>query len=348
MARANIDFPLIGKLSGDFIHPDIKLKVGDARSLPFIKDESIDLICTHPPYADIIQYTDNIEQDISFCKINDFLDEMSKVAKENNRILKDGQYCTVLIGDMRKHKHVIPMGFWLIDVYLNNGFTLKELVIKRQHNCKTTGFWYTNSIKYNFLLLAHEYLAIFKKSSSNKTELKSTKQTQTYKPIEIKLESTTVWIFDRGNWYDKTIQNLAERYDSNNHLILSKVSDIEKLKKRRKQLSIAIIANTKQLEMEAMCNRADEIISKIKDDGFLAILCSDKRLKDGTIYPSGIELEKLLRKQDELKIKEVVVISIENNHSESKKDEGLDISHKYLITYRVEKGKNLTKEIKKR
>ena len=50
-----------------------------------------------------------------------------------------------------------------MDVYLNAGFKLRELVIKRQHNCKTTGFWYANSIKYNFLLLAHEYLPIFEK-----------------------------------------------------------------------------------------------------------------------------------------------------------------------------------------
>ena len=40
---------------------------------------------------------------------------------------------------------------------------LKEIIIKEQHNCKATGYWKTNSIKYNFLLIAHEYLFIFKK-----------------------------------------------------------------------------------------------------------------------------------------------------------------------------------------
>ena len=43
------------------------------------------------------------------------------------------------------------------------GFKLKEIIIKEQHNCKATGYWKTNSIKYNFLLLAHEYLFVFKK-----------------------------------------------------------------------------------------------------------------------------------------------------------------------------------------
>ena len=31
------------------------------------------------------------------------------------------------------------------------------------NNCKATGYWKTNSVKYNFLLLAHEYLFVFRK-----------------------------------------------------------------------------------------------------------------------------------------------------------------------------------------
>ncbi len=32
----------------------VNLRKGDARKLDFVKDETIDLICTHPPYANII------------------------------------------------------------------------------------------------------------------------------------------------------------------------------------------------------------------------------------------------------------------------------------------------------
>ena len=53
----------------DFDHEGANGKVqlckGDARNLDFIEDESIDLICTHPPYADIIQYSEDIEEDLS-------------------------------------------------------------------------------------------------------------------------------------------------------------------------------------------------------------------------------------------------------------------------------------------
>ena len=39
------------------------------------------------------------------------------------------------------------------------GFTLKEIIIKEQHNCKRTGYWSQN-INRDFYLLAHEYIFI--------------------------------------------------------------------------------------------------------------------------------------------------------------------------------------------
>lgn len=139
------------------------LRRGDARNLDFIPDDSIDLICTHPPYANIIEYSENIEEDLSHLKINEFLDEMKKVASESYRVLKKEKFCAILMGDTRKNGHMIPLSFYVMQVFENAGFKLKEMIIKEQHNCKATGFWKTNSIKYNFLLIAHEHLFIFRK-----------------------------------------------------------------------------------------------------------------------------------------------------------------------------------------
>lgn len=139
------------------------LRKGDARNLDFIPDNSIDLICTHPPYANIIEYSEDIEEDLSHLKINEFLEEMKKVASESYRVLKKDKFCAVLIGDTRKNGHMIPLSFYVMEVFENAGFKLKEVIIKEQHNCKATGFWKTNSIKYNFLLIAHEHLFIFRK-----------------------------------------------------------------------------------------------------------------------------------------------------------------------------------------
>lgn len=139
------------------------LRKGDARNLDFISDNSIDLICTHPPYANIIKYSENIKEDLSQLKINDFLDEMKKVASESYRVLKKDKFCAVLMGDTRKNGHMIPLSFYVMQVFENAGFKMKEMIIKDQHNCRATGFWKTNSIKYNFLLIAHEHLFIFRK-----------------------------------------------------------------------------------------------------------------------------------------------------------------------------------------
>lgn len=139
------------------------LRKGDARKLDFIPDNSIDLICTHPPYANIIEYSEDIEEDLSHLKINEFLEEMKKVASESYRVLKKDKFCAVLMGDTRKNGHMIPLSFYVMQVFENVGFKLKEMIIKEQHNCKATGFWKTNSIKYNFLLIAHEHLFIFRK-----------------------------------------------------------------------------------------------------------------------------------------------------------------------------------------
>lgn len=149
-----------------FEHPGagkVYIKQGDARKLDFIPDENIDFICTHPPYSDIIKYSDDIDNDLSHLKVKDFLSAMSDVAKESFRVLKKGCFCAILMGDTRKKGHVVPMSFEVMKIFDDAGFKTKEIIIKEQHNCKATGFWKTNSVKYNFLLLAHEYLFVFKK-----------------------------------------------------------------------------------------------------------------------------------------------------------------------------------------
>ena len=157
IAKKNLNFVCKSKSK-------ISILKGDATNLTQIKNESIDLICTHPPYANIIKYSDDIDGDLSRLKYKDFLLKMQEVANESYRVLKKGKFCSILIGDMRKNGKVVPLGFSVMNTFLNANFKLKEIIIKEQHNCKTTGFWKSSSIKYNFLLLAHEYFFVFIKN----------------------------------------------------------------------------------------------------------------------------------------------------------------------------------------
>lgn len=137
----------------------------DARNLEKANDGSIDFILTHPPYVDIIKYSDGgIKEDLSNIHgIDAFVDEMEKVAMELYRVLKKDKYCAILMGDTRRNKMYQPLAYKVMDRFLKTGFQLKEDIIKRQFNCKATGFWVQKSKDANFLLIMHEHLFIFQK-----------------------------------------------------------------------------------------------------------------------------------------------------------------------------------------
>lgn len=137
----------------------------DARNMSFIKDNEIDFVLTHPPYADIIKYSDGkIPDDLSSIHdIDIFVEEIAKVAKELYRVLRPGKFCAILMGDTRRKTMYQPLAFRVMEKFLKVGFQLKEDIIKRQFNCKATGFWVKRSQENNFLLIMHEHLFIFQK-----------------------------------------------------------------------------------------------------------------------------------------------------------------------------------------
>lgn len=139
----------------------VGIRKGNAQKLIFLGSESIDLIATHPPYADIIKYSDGLIGDLSQQPVKKFIEEMKPVAAESFRVLKKGKICAFLIGDVRKKGVLYPLGFELMNVFLNAGFSLKEIVIKEQHNCIGTQKWQSKAN--DFLLIAHEYLFVMKK-----------------------------------------------------------------------------------------------------------------------------------------------------------------------------------------
>lgn len=137
------------------------IKANSIKLQKIIPNNKIDFIFVHPPYADIIKYSKDIEDDISRLNLQEFLNQMNLFSKECFRILKKDKICSILIGDIRKNKNVIPLGFYIMNIFIQTGFKLKEIIIKEQHNCKMTDYW-KNKNK-DFYLLAHEYIFILKK-----------------------------------------------------------------------------------------------------------------------------------------------------------------------------------------
>jgi len=148
-----------------------KLYLGDARSLDpaIIPNGAIDLIATHPPYANIIPYSRERENgDLSRVhSIDEFISEMGEVAKECFRVLKPDKHCAILIGDTHKHKHYVPIAFRVLDAFLNKGFILREDVIKEQWHTKTMRGRWKECYNHDFLLTYHEHLFIFRKPAQD-------------------------------------------------------------------------------------------------------------------------------------------------------------------------------------
>jgi len=138
---------------------------GDIRALSKVKDNSIDLICTHPPYLNLVTYSNgNIEGDLSnITSPQKFCNELDLGIKEMYRVLKPDHYCAILIGDTRKAQHYVPLSFFVLQKFLQSSFVLKEEIIKSQHNCTYSKRWLTRSKEYKFYLIMHEHLFVFRK-----------------------------------------------------------------------------------------------------------------------------------------------------------------------------------------
>jgi len=366
LAKENVNFdlnllPFPDEEQKKYFEPELLVK--DARDLSWLRDESVDLICTHPPYANIIQYTDNREADLSFLDFDDFLPEMKKVARECFRVLKPGRQCALLIGDARKHKHVVPLGFKLINVYLEAGFYLRELIIKRQHNCKTTGFWYKKSIENNFLLLAHEYLPVFekpvkqsgtKKVKEQLTSLAVWKKRVPRVPELMTLETTTVWIFPDKERELLLARNIVDRYAKGDKYICLDItigSDEEKqvqAGKSRDNYYLLWIKSSLLSEGYLQYNHVDylaalkETITRFKSllisDGYLVLETRDVRVHEYLVPMAKLIID-LINDQD-LWLKEIVVVTSNGKenayeHSLPSANHGnLSIVHSYIIVYK--------------
>jgi DNA modification methylase len=151
-----------------------KVYHGDARKLDKIPDNSIDLVATHPPYFNIIEYGEQrVEGDLSrTTSLEEYLALFRQVAKEIYRVLKPAGVLGILIGDTRVKKHYVPITHYALMMLLDVGFVLKEEVIKVQHKMKTTREVWSKLRDRDFLLIYHEKLFILEKPKYRDQELK--------------------------------------------------------------------------------------------------------------------------------------------------------------------------------
>jgi len=123
-------------------------------------DKKFDMVWFHPPYWDIIKYSDN-PSDLSNCKmLDEFEQKLNRSVERLFDVVKPGGIIAILIGDKRKSGKYFALLRTLL--MSSNIGQLKSIIIKLQHNCQSDNKWYSHN---PFLIpIQHEYCLIYQKT----------------------------------------------------------------------------------------------------------------------------------------------------------------------------------------
>jgi len=125
-----------------------------------LPDRQFDLVWYHPPYWDLIRYSDD-KKDLSNCDtLDDFESRLNDSVHRLYQIIRPGGVLAILIGDKRKQGKYYPL---LRTLLMNQGIgQLKAIIIKVQHHCRSDRNDYLT--KNPFLIpIRHEYCLVFEK-----------------------------------------------------------------------------------------------------------------------------------------------------------------------------------------
>ena len=121
----------------------------------------------HPPYWDIIKFSEN-PQDISNCAtLEEFNFSFGKVIDNTTKFLEKNRYCACVIGDKYANSQVVPLGFYCMNLFMERNFLLKAVIVKNFGETKGKGnqqnLWRYRALNSDFYIFKHEYIFVFKK-----------------------------------------------------------------------------------------------------------------------------------------------------------------------------------------
>lgn len=148
---------------------DIDFKYFVDKDLAIMGKKKVDMLLIHPPYLDIVKFTDRPEDLSSISNVNLFLQKFSQAMQNALTYLKSKKYFVLVVGDLWKEGEVIPLGFYLMYA-IKRQFkcTLKGIVIKdvvgNRGKIGIEALWKYRALKNGNYLFKHEYLFVFKKN----------------------------------------------------------------------------------------------------------------------------------------------------------------------------------------
>lgn len=140
---------------------------------PVLKElgrETVDHVLLHPPYWDIIEFTDgDDERDLSSCdSLEGFLEMFERVVQNGYDLLEPGRFMTLVIGDKYASGEWVPLGFECMEVMRSIGLTLRAINIKdiqgnEKGKGKNNNLWRYRALRNGLYVFKHEYVMLFRK-----------------------------------------------------------------------------------------------------------------------------------------------------------------------------------------
>lgn len=157
---------------------DVNLICGDSASseisdmiqarLDVMGREKAQFLVLHPPYDDIIKFSDK-KEDLSNCATTEeFYDLFENVARNGFEKLEKGRFAALIIGDKYSKGQYIPLSFGCMERMNRAGFITKAIIVKDiQGNEKAKGkqanLWRYRALYGGFYIFKHEYVMVFQK-----------------------------------------------------------------------------------------------------------------------------------------------------------------------------------------
>jgi len=101
---------------------------GDTRTID--PGEMVKMILAHPPYWDMVQYSDEEEDGSSKKTLMSFLEWWKEVVDNIDKYLEKDGYFILACGNLYKNSEEIELGELLKYIVLEKGYTLKQHIIK--------------------------------------------------------------------------------------------------------------------------------------------------------------------------------------------------------------------------
>lgn len=139
--------------------------------------EKVQFIIFHPPYWDIIKFSDNPEDLSNSSTIDSFKEDFGTVIDNTTKFLEDERYCAVIIGDKYSNSQIIPLGFICMNLFIERGFILKATIVKNygdtEGKSNQQAIWRYRAMSADYYVFKHEYIFIFKKPKQKRKRKQS-------------------------------------------------------------------------------------------------------------------------------------------------------------------------------